>query len=641
MGRGIWWAVMIGVMSVACGDDDDDVAPGLDAAVGVDAGADAAARDAAADAEVPDTGVDAAVPGGFGADCAYGDECDSGSCFAPIAAFGVGTGYCTKSCASDEDCSGDPTPHPYACVGEGDEAQCLRTCDDGFGCTETEICLADFVLPMGTNDICIDLKNDLCESDGDCTDEFCLPLGDRDSVVKACFAPRDQFSAVMDLMPPGSGCDPALQAAPIACRFPRDCPDGWDCRPPGPGLWDQCMPPPEEQCSLFCMGVGLCSGLCESDDQCPTDMICGRVSLTLFTQGTNAVYDDQFLEMGVCQYAAGSLTPCSSEDDCAATGAAGARETCTVMTDLAGDAANACVTPRDGVGLPGDPCGDDPATPAIEAGGFCHGVCFESRCAGVCETNDDCPADPGVQCSPLNVGPREPVSFCFDREPCTLDADCGGGDVCHPYFDAVSVDGECGPPIGTLAAGDTCNVGPPSLFPESERCANGLCQFLGRGRDAGVCSTMCTGDGDCSPDNVCISGQLTVDGQGTLDRADDLDAPISRCAYAPGSRTSCVTEVDCGDGETCVLAPVDGAFRGLCVTEVEDGRTTGQGCGFAIACASTMCQDPWTGTAFCTELCDESSDCPADYECRTFEDDLRVERNLCFPLDDPRGVAVP
>jgi hypothetical protein len=213
--------------------------------------------------------------------------------------------------------------------------------------------------------------------------------------------------------------------------------------------------------------------------------------------------------------------------------------------------------------------------------------------------------------------------------------------VCRLYTDALGIGGACGPSIGTLLPGETCNVGPVSLFTPDERCQNGICQANGRGRDQGTCSGLCETDLDCPVDHLCASGNLTIDGQGTPDRADDFDVPASLCVYVPGSQTSCAVEADCAADETCADAPLDGAFRGVCVTEVADGRAAGQGCNLSTACASTICQEGWYGLSYCTELCDDDTDCPADYECRTFEDDIRSPRDICMPADDPRGTPVP
>ena len=636
-------ALLVGGLCAACGGDDD--AGPIDAGGTVDGGSDAGSDGGVPD---PDGGPpDAGSLGAPGAPCASNDECESGSCVELLEAFDLGTGYCTEACTADADCAfGDG--YEYSCLSYRGTDQCIRTCNDGFGCPESDACL-NWTLDTVPADVCVDVAADRCTSEADCeAGDHCMPtIADRERVHVLCFTPINSRGVPRtSLLHPGDACDPRSgiygQFA-VPCAVATDCPSGWLCTARSTDGRRVCTAPDAETCGWFCQNEGVCAGVCEEDADCPTDMLCHRAVFASIDHGSPSAHDDGPFEVGVCNYAVGSRTPCTREADCATTGAGGTAERCRPGFDAEGMPRNHCLAQPEGIANLGEACGDDPTTDEFEARP-CFGFCGAGTCMGSCATDADCAT--GSECISGPVTQTQSVQLCAPTPTCTRDADCAAGQVCHI---GISDDGArdfCGPPIGSLAPGATCDVGDPRFFPVAARC--GLtCNDVGEGSAAGRCTSLCASDTDCPMDHVCSRVRMTSLNRGTPDdRTDDLVAERAFCAYVPGSRSSCTTDAACPTGESCVhLTDSTGTEQRWCITEVTGGAATGETCNPTTPCANraSCFIDWWDPTdSYCTALCDSDADCTGGLVCRRFSElpDPDITLQLCLRPEDPRGEAL-
>jgi len=591
--------------------------------------------------------------GGLGdVPCQSDAECPAGRCLQLFQARSLDAGYCSLACTSRDDCGAMVDGNDYDCIDLGEEVgrQCVRVCRDGFGCAlETDLCVE---LPLGgaRRDVCLDTRRISCTADRDCDGDegrFCLPVTDRERLVPLCLVPqapldsgRRRFEA--DLQGTGASCDhPGDPEGPGAdfCTDPDQCPGG-RCYGRDAGA-RACFPPEEERCALFCSPFGQCAGLCDEDPDCPSTMRCSRVTTTL-GQADPDVFDDSWVTQGLCTYAAGSRTPCRREADCAGTGPGGDRETCLPSVDLDGEVGGICVTPVPGVGLPGDSCGDDPATDEVEVR-ECHASCESLRCVGLCGDDDDC--DAGSRCRPVLLDAARTATVCVPDSDCRRDLDCSDGEVCVPSGTATAIDGRCEPAGGALPPGAVCRVTdegdrPP---PFSERCTLG-CLDVGEGPLAGRCSASCETSADCPEDAECVVEERTLVNRGTLARTDDVTAEVRFCRHLPGLGAVCENAADCGATGTCVsYRPAGtGTPRRRCIQAEPRGVPLGGSCRGELPCRDRDCFEPWFEPDFpiCTALCQRDRDCPEPLVCRqVLQGDAAVAPQQCVTADDPRIVG--
>jgi hypothetical protein len=519
------------------------------------------------------------------------------------------------------------------------------------------------------------VSDDLCGSNADCVgDGLCtFTVSDRDRSIAACFVQRDPFGMPTDSLPPGAACDPASDAydtAAVVCEEDVDCAGAgatWECteRRLGRSFRDYhdrvCQAPTSERCALVlgveglepgrespcrdprycgCLAEGRCGGLCTSDEDCGADMRCSQIEFSALEQDLDERFDDTLQTAGFCSYASGSRTACVREGDCATTGVGGARETCKVGMNAAGDVAAICVTPAPSVVLPGDACGDDPATPEVELR-TCVNACLAGRCAGACESDADCPS--GSSCLDHFIDEVSTSGLCTPLAPsCDRDADCAAGEVCRLMLASDGAHRVCGPAVGEIAAGGLCKPKPYPATAPALHCRSLGCERTGTSLTAGRCSTLCLDDGDCPTDYHCSSREETIQGFGTLDRSDDATATWRQCEKSEGSRADCRTNADCPMFEVCVATTdADGVQLRQCMTDPGLSGSLGDSCN--AGCSSRLCVQDWrSGYQFCSVLCDSDADCgETGLVCRRFLGDrLNVDRTLCVAPDDPRGETL-
>lgn len=604
----------------------------------------------------PDLGSDTRDEGMEGAStgeaCDDDSDCRSEICVDVLGAFDLGEGYCSLECEEDRDCEMrfPADGYDHACFG----GVCYRSCEDGFGCPPGARCLDNRLIDVDRDvrgDVCVDLTMDECARDSDCEEpEHCVPLvSDREGLTLGCFTFLDgEGEPRTGLLRPGDACNPRSEfggGLAIACRTTTECPDGWSCGGrPGDGR-RVCQPPDDETCGYFCNAQGSCAGICTADDDCPSDMRCSLTDLTL-GQGTADDFDDLYVPTGICTYAAGSRTSCAREADCQTTGAGGAREVCFGQTDDQGSYDPICVTPLAGYPLPGEACGDDPATAAFEVRTCATGTgCVGRVCTpGLCTTDADC--GQGFSCLDLvttRTGSRE--SACFPTsDGCGSDNDCEPGETCS----FVSSLGDepivtfCLPAGGELLPGERCDDRSANFLDFEDRCTS----FCGTefGGTSTRCSSLCGDDGDCPEGYLCgFFDNTLANGRTALDRADDAVGRIGACEAVPGSRAACSFDSDCAIDEACVPVGFDaaGAPRRVCASRFTTGAEPGEACADNVVCTNRLCVADWRDNSdeFCTELCESTDDCETGFVCRSSlsTDVAGPASPLCIRSDDPRG----
>jgi len=142
-----------------------------------------------------------------------------------------------------------------------------------------------------------------CERDDDCAHGLCLPEG---SCATPCAGPSDCPPALWcdyrdRVLPDGGRCWARLctpdPGSLLVCRRQGDCPAGEVCRPElnprSTGLDGRCGTAGSgaatgAECLLdtgcangFCADEGACSAFCCADEDCPADLVCRTVVVTL------------------------------------------------------------------------------------------------------------------------------------------------------------------------------------------------------------------------------------------------------------------------------------------------------------------------------------------------------------------------
>jgi hypothetical protein len=577
--------------------------------------------------------------------CERDGDCAEGACINLLSPYGLGAGYCGPSCLEDADCErGDG--ETWSCARVNGRRVCHRGCTSAAPCAgENEVCFLDW--PVGGQDVvssCVDATPNLCESDANCGEtEYCGPyLGDTYRILFVCLTLRDSLGRVTSPRRVGAECNPASWAdgpKGVACAGAEDCPEGWSCGPRA----DQrmfCQPPASEACADYCLPRGRCSGFCAEDAQCPEGMLCARTNYYMPTRQPDA-FDDPLVLLRRCVAVEGSQTPCTREADCVATGSDGARELCQTVVRPDGGLRRICVRPIEGLGLPGDACGDDPETPAFDPSP-CSTYCLFGQCGQACAEDGDC--GPGWRCGRTSVETPESedtVRFCVLDAPCEADSDCEAG-VCH--WTRLGGDDMtwCGPPNGALPSGSPCAPGDASQ-PSEARCATACLPDPTRTGEAltGKCTGPCSRDDQCLEGLQCSEISHTAFNGGTPDdRADDRVSRAGFCFDYPGSRAPCEVSGDCAEGEFCWWRWDPEGPERQCLTQVESGAAPGEACDPEHGCAGGGCMFDWYDprVTYCTALCAGDNQCPEGLVCRLTEmPQPNTHINVCVTPEDPRG----
>lgn len=551
-------------------------------------------------------------PLALGASCTPGvSECASGLCLA----LDDQTGYCTDTCAADDQC-----PERFLCQAAGRYG---KICKPLTGCKEEVDCPSGHTCNTETGNCYIAVSRQLCAP---CEDAKQCPEGG------AC------FSAI------GSG----EQFCTGPCGADDACPTGYECRELPIGrdgaLSKQCTPR-NETCNA---GRGIC-GSCQGDDECggPYDLcvrnvvsgetFCGRdcnpsknvcpatdpgCDPTKLDSAvnpdcpndfacTNIGKSDDTSVVGPFQCVPNSNTCvdyCDTTDNLAQVGQCGTGKVCSN---------NKCVAAIDGRMCA--PCADHDD---CRAGGFTENRCIVNNCT-------DCPF--------------QGESFC--STPCTDDNACvrsfGVGFVCKPVEDPASPPRSyCMPQRGTCRSG-LGKLGEDCGASGAQDCVTGICLTSGL---ADFCSAPCTEDSQCGDSRFrCCEVSSTTGGYDCTPEHRSPNGPLNGsgvCApygglfgddCSPG-RSPCQsgTCLDLGTARVCTVTCIDNdcptnfscreAFAADGVTEVKvcfpnGGGVPGSDCSFGpAACGTGLCIRKDSGP-ICTQYCDDHTPCPATWLC--------------------------
>lgn len=508
-----------------------------------------------------------------------------------------GTGVIGAACQRDADCSGglDCLDGATDSLGAGGPSRgyCTKPCDSLAECTGVDPLSACAVL-AGQN-VCARLCESQAPLDGE---DKCLGRSELTCTSLAALGEEPSEGAQLgicvpacqsDAACPGRHCD--LRTGLCTDEAPRGSPIGSACEGAEQCSGGVCLGRAAQTgrfCSAYCtVGVAGCGF---DGSETTIDAACLLPQVPGEGQG----------DRGLC------FELCDDAADCQQPGAV-------CVPEPRSGRAGVCLTLPPTPEPEGPPEGPEPvadagAAPSQVIGASCEADA-DCGAVGLCLTSDG---------DPLGVGGGPAGGYC--SSPCVSDVECTeAGSLC------VFVQGQgfclrgCDP-----AAADACG-GRDTL----------TCTRLS-GSQRGFCRPQCSADADCG-ERVCdVEGGLCVDPPPAGACEDDGDCeegvcdPTSLvCIEAPpvSVGAACAEDADCG-GTFC--AELDGsAFcSSFCLL------------GSALGCepfgSDAFCLLPITGEpelGFCTELCDEPSDCTqAGYLCEPLTEPLPNGRTgTCLP----------
>ncbi len=462
---------------------------------------------------------------------------------------------------------------------------------------------------------------ELCESNGDCISQICLPhLGD------------------------------------TVCSQPciEDCPQGWKCQSiniPGSDLSFACvsdfgmlcMPCHQngdcttDQIANVCADYGVegafCGASCEETQDCPEGFACQEIAAVQGTTSKQCV-----AESGTCECAQRAIdlalsTPCSTSNELG---------TCTGSRVCTDEGLSACDAPEPTAEIcnglddncdgsvdeatcdDGNPCTEDVCngeagcshTPlegaaCSDENACTHGdICVDGSCQGTeiqCEDTNPCTddlCDEVVGCDfAFNDAP------CDDEDPCTVGDTCGEG-VCVSGLAITCTDNNpctddsCDPAGGCIFTPNTASCDDGNLCTTVDTCSDGACH--GTSPLDCVDESACTTDYcdpltgcehpantlPCNDGNACTLGDVCADGacspgSGSMNCddgnpcTDDICDPEGACIHLPN-------DADCNDNNECTTA--DACQEGACVGAGPLMCDDGNPCTYDFCLAGGGCQ---------------------------------------------------
>jgi hypothetical protein len=335
--------------------------------------------------------------------------------------------------------------------------------------------------------------------------------------------------------------------------------------------------------------IGHCSGWCQDDADCPTDMLCVYIEPCANDMCTSR------LPGGACRWLPGSRTECGSDADCPD------GEVCKYFTPVGGGVEQMCASENcdpdgaDCLGL-GEECGEG-LPPCWTA--YCFGGSQGQYCSATCETSADCE---GTACVTLQVNSIETAGACWlidgSGDVCTSSADCSGGETCQYWALHAGIELICAAPgTGGGVIGDSCSSG--------EDCADKLCFTFASGQS---CTQICDTDLDCPLGYLC----------GGFNFQDHPEQRYSACMPLDGSGQACTSDAGCPAGEACTYFLRREGADSVCMTANDPAGQAGDECGAGLPeCYNNMCITTYQGSA-CAAVCSTDADCPADFVCVYF-----------------------
>ena len=453
-------------------------------------------------------------------------------------------------------------------------------CDDGDGCTESDVC---------SDGQCAGVPLDCTGFDGQCVVGACANGTCFQEAANAGNPCDDGVACTQDEVCTDGAC---TSPNPCTCSTSTDCDDGLTCTT-GVCTNGSCSFPVDTGCAIdgLCVTEGeanaangclICDSarstntwsavVCDDDNAC-TDDACtiGDGSCTFTPDDTNVCNDGE---------------ACSSDDACV-DGACIGTVACLVDTDCNAQAPPACqrwvcqdcacVAEVDAT-QNGTSCDDGLFCTGGDqcAAGTCQGT-FDTDCSGAGDgkcKQGVCDEGAGA-CLAVN---RDAGVSCEDGDPCIVGETCSAQGVCDGELkDCSFLDGAC--TTGTCNSG-TCVpvVSPAADCDDAEDCTTGdTCTATGACEgvwDSANCG--CNDDNTCSGlTDTCNTGRCNLDtnecykepsGQG--DACDDGD-PCTAGDACSSAGTCQGTPYFCDDGKSCTSDSCDGA--GGCLTELDEG----------------------------------------------------------------------
>ncbi|MBV71925.1 MAG: hypothetical protein CMH52_11390 [Myxococcales bacterium] len=585
-------------------------------------------------------------------------ECNTGDCSYPV--FTTQYGFCTRSCIDDTQCENAVPNGPYGtefkCLTDGVSGTCAPgsndrcdysrngQCDDPEEACKYQLIFAPDTFygavcqprtPDGREigESCDEDAGVFCANDM-CLYDVCTSFCDPDASESAC---PTGYRCFEEWYPFGTDSSYNVDICmPQYCETDTDCPDDFACvlgfefnknnilrgicLPKEDGsvtaggeccVTDECTAQfPEVACQgATCFddetGNGYCSGMCNSDADCPDEGYCTILNFGISAEPGSAPAQ-------ICRKGSGSGRPCETNSDCAADG-----------------------------DIPDEAC-DYVIRGEIEAGR----TISEITVAGRCTTIPINAVGYGEDCGGL-VGECTNASLClnaggsgFCGEPCRNTRDCADGSLCFGIGLTDNIEGgSCvesrliGMPDSSLT---TCRR--DSECDEGEHCGINII-----GSDPPVVETMCmTNEGAGSAGSECSSN---------MDCRSETCLPLSTDSSVPGyCLATCRSAEDCGgEGFSCsrqVMDAVSGAEAKVCrpttaCTPCAFDRTAV--CGGGLLCSEVQYGSAGTGNA-CLQPCDGAGDaaCENGFECTAqIEEGGNVSNTnfVCTPRNPQNSCA--
>ena len=545
-------------------------------------------------------------------------QCSTGDCAYPI--FTLDYGYCSRSCIDDSQCQNameGPYGSEFKCLTDGVSGICAPgsnercdhaadgRCDDpNEACKFTLIWAADDVYggscqPRTTDgrevgESCDEEAGVYCANDM-CLYDTCISLCNPESDDSIC---PDGFRCYEEWYPFGTDSTIEIDAClPKYCDTDSECDDGFACvlgyqfnrnnilrgiclaidedsvQSGGKCCRSEACTAQNDEVSCqgaTCFddedGVGFCSGMCNTDDDCPGSAYCTITNFGIDAEPGSAPAQ-------LCREGTGSGRDCRTNEDCAADG------------DIPAEACEYVVRGNLEGGVPvsdptvGGRCARIPLN-AVGYGGTCGEGAFASSC-----TNE-------ALC--LNTGQS---GFC--SEPCGGTSDCDEGSLCFGIGMTSTLQaGACVEArlVGQTGSSLTSCRRDADCPAEGEHCGLNII-----GSSPAVVELLCMANvGAGSGGSACNSA---------MDCASEICLPQSTDTTEAGyCLSTCRSSADCGEGFTCERQIVDTDYNAeakicrpaaVCAPCDEDGA---QVCGGGNVCSQVQYRRSGPGLA-CLEPC--------------------------------------
>lgn len=495
-----------------------------------------------------------------------------------------------------------------ACGGGSSQADAADTATptDATAATDT----ATIPDTAATTVACCPLGN--CGPNEDCVSGACLP---KKKAADACYFDGE--------CPAGARCDgevacacgaelASCAATPGACRYPTGCcnADG-DCEDGGVCVAGQCRTKPA-------------SGACWRDDQCDAGAVC--LGVEACACGASDCTD----RPGIC----GLAGPCCASDaECALSGSGGVCRGGRCVAPAAALPAGSC--------WQDDDCADGEGCLGVSLCACAVGHADDASCAvpttpGRCgkAAESCCTVDGDCGAGELCVGgacARAP-DRSRTKDECWVDGHCGVGRVCegarlcgcHEDGCATSTVGHCRTLAPSCAADVECPVGMRCVRPDEGYCADdptppgGVCVA-----EIETTKGQCWSTAECDGVSRCGGEEVCADGAGC-----DLPNRAGECMPKIKKWDCCNSHIECGDGLECRNSDASSTCPvgtgAICVPKPVFGESCwnlydcpeGKTCQRTNICGCNgKCR--WNNMGQCEtpEFCDVDLDCGQDSVC--------------------------